>query len=231
MRSALGFAAREAVARSLPVEPMRVVSINVGSAESITHDKRSFQTGINKLPADGAVMITGGGVADDAVCNEEHHGGPDQAVYAYSQDDYDWWAGQLGEPLRPGTLGDNLTISAMPSDLNVGDRLVIGDVVLEATAPRIPCGTLAAQMQDPGFGLAFRRAERPGIYFRVLNEGLVAAGDAVTLVENPDPVVSVLDLFRFSYDLSPSEETMRRYLEAPLAHRTRDKIEKKLASD
>jgi MOSC domain-containing protein YiiM len=151
-------------------------------------------------------------------------------VYAYSKDDYDWWSTELDRELAPGTFGDNLTIEGLPSDMNVGDRLLIGDVLLEATAPRIPCSTLAAQMQDSGFGMAFRNAERPGIYFRVLNEGEVSAGDAVTYIENPAPVVSILDLYRLAYDLRPDPATMERYLEAPLADRVRASIEEKLAS-
>ena len=151
-------------------------------------------------------------------------------VYAYSADDYEWWSAQLGRELEPGTFGDNLTIEGLPTDMNVGDRLLIGDVLLEATAPRIPCSTLAARMQDSGFGMAFRKAERPGIYFRVLNEGEVSAGDAVTYMENPAPVVSILDLYRLAYDLRPDPDALERYLEAPLAERMRASIEEKLSA-
>jgi MOSC domain-containing protein YiiM len=118
----------------------------------------------------------------------------------------------------------------LPSDMNIGDRLLIGEVVLEATAPRIPCSTFAARMQDSQFGLAFRKAERPGIYFRVLNGGEVAVGHAVTVVANDSSDVSILDLFRFNYALQHDAGTLRRFLEAPLAVRFRAKVEAKLAS-
>ncbi len=209
---------------------MRVVSVNVGREESIEHGKRTFRTGIRKRPADGAVYIGSDSVAGDTISDKEHHGGADQVVYAYSADDYEWWSEQLGRELAPGTFGDNLTIEGLPTDMNVGDRLLIGDVLLEATAPRIPCSTLAAQMQDSGFGMAFRKAERPGIYFRVLNEGDISAGDAVTFIENPTPVVSILQLYRLAYDLRPDPAALESYLEAPLAERLRASIEEKLSS-
>ena len=211
------------------MQNMRVASVNVGRKESIAHGKRTFETGIRKRPVDGPVHIGVQIIAGDTICDTEHHGGADQAVYAYSSDDYAWWSEQLGSELEPGTFGDNLTIDGLPTDLNVGDRLLIGDVLLEATAPRIPCNTLAAQMQDHAFGTAFRRAERPGIYFRVLNEGEVTAGDSVTFVENPAPLVTILDLYRFAFDLRPKRADMERFLEAPLAERMRVKIESKLA--
>lgn len=209
---------------------MRVTSINVGREEAIEHGRRTFVTGIRKRPAADTIYVGAESVAGDTISDKEHHGGADQAVYAYSADDYAWWSAQLGREIAPGTFGENLTIEGLPSDMNVGDRLLIGDVLLEATAPRIPCNTLAAQMQDSGFGMAFRRAERPGIYFRVLNEGEVAAGDAVTFIENPAPVVSILELYRLAYDLSPDPTALERYLEAPLATRMRASIEEKLAA-
>ena len=209
---------------------MRVVSVNVGHAEEISHGKRAMVTGINKKAADGRVRVGELGLASDAICDTRHHGGADQAVYAYSAEDYAWWSQQLGRDLRYGTFGDNLTISGMPDDMNAGDRLLIGDVVLEATSPRIPCSTLAAQMQDSNFGLAFRRAGKPGFYFRVLNEGDVGRGDSVTYVDNPGANVSMLELFRASYEIRPPAATLRRFIDAPIAARMRDNFEKKLAA-
>ena len=212
------------------MDDMRVTSVNVGREESIDHGNRRFTTGIRKRPVDGPVFIGTNAVAGDTISDKKHHGGADQVVYAYSQDDYDWWSTELDRELAPGTFGDNLTIEGLPSDMNVGDRLLIGDVLLEATAPRIPCSTLAAQMQDSAFGMAFRKAERPGIYFRVLNEGEVSAGDAVTYIDNPTPVVSILQLYRLAFELSPDPAALESYLEAPLAERVRASIKEKLAT-
>jgi len=209
---------------------MRIESINVGHAETIVVGERSMETGIFKIPVPGPVRLATEGFAGDAVLDTEHHGGVDQAVYAYSLDDYDWWAEQSDREFFPGLFGENLTIRGLPTDMHVGDRLLIGEVVLEATAPRIPCKTLAARMEDPGFGLEFRKAERPGIYFRVLNEGEVRAGDAVTVVETTEHDVTILDLFRYKYRLSHEPDELRRCLDAPIAARMRVDIERKLES-
>jgi MOSC domain-containing protein YiiM len=212
------------------MDDMRVTSVNVGREETIDHGNRRFTTGIRKRSVDGAVYIGSDAVAGDTISDKKHHGGADQVVYAYSADDYEWWSEQLDREIAPGTFGENLTIEGLPTDMNIGDRLLIGEVLLEATAPRIPCSTLAAQMQDPGFGMAFRKAERPGIYFRVLNEGEVSVGDSVTYIENPAPVVSILALYRLAFDLRPDPDVLERYLEAPLAERMRASIEDKLTA-
>ena len=182
---------------------MRLESVNVGRSTSISHGERSFVTGICKQPVEGAVEIGREGVRGDAIVATEHHGGADQAIYAYSADDYDWWAIHTTRDYFPGLFGENL---------------------------RIPCSTFAARMGDSSFGIAFRDAERPGVYFRVLNEGEVAAGDAVTFIENEESDATILDLFRFYYARQHEVNALRRLLEAPLAERMRVKVEAKLAA-
>lgn len=209
---------------------MQITSVNVGRAEIIAYGNQSITTGISKRPVSGSVEVTELGLDGDQILNSEHHGGPDQAVYAYSADDYAWWASETGRDYPAGLFGENLTIKGLPRDLCVGDRLLIGDLILEATSARIPCGTLAARMHDRGFGLTFRKAERPGTYFRVLNPGAVSSGDTVTLVEGAACEVTVLDLFRFAYETRHDADQLRRFLDAPLAERVRTKIETTLAS-
>lgn len=212
-------------------ERMRISSVNIGLVEQIEHAGKSMATGICKRPVSGAVRITELGVEGDAIVDHKHHGGADQAIYAYSQDDYRWWQEAVGRDFAPGLFGENLTIEGLPGNLFIGDRLLVGDVVLEATSARIPCGTLATRMEDPGFGMAFRQAARPGVYFRVLNPGEVQAGDSVTLVENAAGVVTVLDLFHFAYETSHDAERLQRFLEAPIATRVRAQVESALAKN
>ena len=209
---------------------MRIESINVGQAETVSHGDKSKVTGICKRPVEGAVTLAAHGIPGDEILDDKHHGGVDQAVYAYSSDDYDWWSQQTGKEYPPGLFGENLTIRGLPSDMHIGDRLLIGEVVLEATAPRIPCDTFAMRLQDSSFGLAFRKAERPGIYFRVLNEGEVRTGDSVIYVESAEHGVTILDLFRYKYRPTHDADDLRRCLDAPIAERMRADIENKLAS-
>ena len=209
---------------------MQLVSVNCGQPRTIRFGGRQFCTGIDKRPAATRIRVSRAGLAGDSVVDGDNHGGPDQAVYAYGVADYAWWSRTLDRDLEYGTFGENLTIDALPDDLCTGDRLVIGDVVLEATAPRIPCSKLAAVMQDPTFGLRFRRAERPGFYFRVLNGGDISAGDSVVLAENAAATISMLELFRLAYERHPDAAELQRALEAPLAERLRQKFERRLAA-
>ncbi len=208
---------------------MHVLSINIGSARTIGNANVSEKTGIYKLPVAGPVQVTAAGLPGDAICSAEHHGGPDQAVYVYGGADYAWWSAELGQALAPGTFGENLTISNLKTaGLAIGDRLIIGPVILEVTAPRIPCATFEQRMGVPGFAQRFRAAERPGAYCRVVREGEIQAGDPVRLALYAGDPVTVAEVFRDYYEPDPSPAAIRRLLAAPLAIRARKEKERQL---
>ncbi|HEY3313315.1 MAG TPA: MOSC domain-containing protein [Anaerolineales bacterium] len=208
---------------------MQVVSVNIGQERNLQSGKSLGSTGIFKLATSEAVLVTELGLRDDFVCDVRNHGGPDQAVYVYGQADYDWWAGELGQPLAPGTFGENLTISGLESaDFTIGDRLHMQQVILEVSAPRIPCATLAARMGDPRFVKRYRQAERPGLYCRVIQTGSVRVGEDVRIEKFAGESITVLDMFRSFYDKHKSEAELRRQLRAPVAIRARVDLEQEL---
>jgi MOSC domain-containing protein YiiM len=208
---------------------MHLFSVNIGRGQPIQNAKASGKTGIYKLPVSGPVQVTSGGLTGDAICDTKNHGGVDQAVYVYGIPDYAWWSGVLGRELSPGTFGENLTITELESArLCIGDRLHVGSVILEVTAPRIPCLTLATRMGDPTFAKRFREAERPGLYCRVIQEGHVQAGDPVTLERHRGETITASELFRDFFSADLNEETIRRQLAAPIAIRARARKEKEL---
>lgn len=210
---------------------IRLTSVNVGQQRSIQLAKRIDQTGIYKLPVSGRALVTVDGLEGDVVCDERHHGGPDQAIYVYGGADYAWWAEALGRVLEPGTFGENLTVEGLESSvIQIGDRLVVGEVILQATAPRYPCSTLAARMGDGGFVKQFRQAGRPGVYCRVLQGGRVQAGDPVRLERYPGETVTVGEMFRDHYEPDALDEQLERTLMAPIAARARAEIEERLGS-
>ena len=204
---------------------LELVSVNVGRAETVDYLDRAYRSGIRKRPVDAVVAVDSSGIGDDVVCNRKHHGGPDQAVYVYRAEDYRWWERTLGRSSAPGTFGENLTISGMPPDPAVGDRLLIGTAVLELTGPRIPCAVLSARMQKPDFALAFREARRPGAYCRVLNPGKLRAGDRVEWVAMPGERAGIVELFEVATGGPHTPADLERFLAAPLSVRLRRKIE------
>lgn len=183
----------------------RVRSVNRGRAAASTFT-RTGVTGIDKRPTTESVLVTspgpkgtdGSGLAGDDVCDRKHHGGTDQAVYAYAREDLDDWQRLLGRPLADGSFGENLTIEGL--DLThalVGEIWRVGEVLeLQITVPRIPCRTFAGFLGERGWVRRFTEAGVVGSYLRVLTPGPVGAGDAILVRHRPDHGVTVQTAFR-----------------------------------
>jgi MOSC domain-containing protein YiiM len=199
---------------------MRLLSVNVGQPRPNPW-KTVRLTGIDKRPAEGPVMVTRPrakgtgmvGLAGDRVYDVRNHGGPDQAVYAYAREDLDYWADRLGRPLPNGMFGENLTTEG--ADANgalIGERWRIGpDVILEASCPRIPCGTFQGWLALAGWIKRFTLAARPGAYLRVVEPGEIRAGDPIEIVHRPDHDVTIALSFRA---LTTEPELLPRLLAA-----------------
>ena len=132
----------------------------------------------------------------DRQVNRKHHGGEGQAVYAYAQDDADWWAAELDRELPPGSFGENLRTTGL--DLTgavLGERWAVGTALLEVTGPRIPCANFARFWDVPDLVKRFTAHGASGAYLRVLQTGELGAGDAVEVVHRPDHGVTVAEAF------------------------------------
>ncbi len=201
----------------------KIVSVNVGTATPYEHTTPGI-TGIFKKPQLGPVEIGPYGLKDDAICDVEHHGGLDQAVYLYGVPDYDYWAGEIGKALEPGTFGENLTVENLESGIIcIGDRFTLGSLILEVTSPRIPCRTFAARMDDKFFVKKFLAANRPGIYCRVLANGIVSAGEDLTLVPYDGVKLPIGEMNQTWNRMDLDGETKARYLSTPIHSKERAK--------
>ena len=165
----------------------RVVAVNVAMVRTDPFTRvKSGRSGIDKRAVDGPVWLDPEGVAGDTICDTANHGGPDQAVYAYSVDDLDFWATELARPVGPGNVGENLTLSGVDcSHALVGEHWLIGEAVLRVTGPRIPCRVFAGFLDVPDLIKRFMAAGRPGSYLAVEQAGAVTAGDTVTVLDRP----------------------------------------------
>jgi MOSC domain-containing protein YiiM len=160
-------------------------------------DRRPNRTGIRKLPVTGRVAVHELGLHGDVQVNRKHHGGEGQAVYAYAQEDADFWISELGRELPPGRFGENLRTTGL--DLTgalLGERWRVGTALFEVTAPRIPCANFERFWGVPQLVKRFTAHGASGAYLRVLETGDVGAGDAVVVVHRPDHGVTTGLAFR-----------------------------------
>ena len=176
-----------------------VESVNVGRTVEVPWGKLG-RSAIDKRPTPAAVHVHGLGLDGDEIADQVFHGGPDQAVYAYSREDLAFWEADMGRSIRDGEFGENLTTSGI--DLNqarAGERWRIGGPdgpLLELAGVRIPCSVFGGFVDERRWVRRFTEGCRPGPYFRVLEEGEVRAGDAIEVVEARSHDVTVELMFQ-----------------------------------
>ena len=150
-------------------------------------------TAIDKRAVDGPVRVHKLGLRGDIQASRVHHGGEDQALYAYSQADADYWIGELQRELPPGIFGENLRIAGIEAtNAIIGERWKVGlDVEVEVTSPRTPCATFQRRMDEPQWVKRFGEAGRVGTYLRVVRTGSIQAGDHIHRIFVPTHGVTV----------------------------------------
>jgi MOSC domain-containing protein YiiM len=194
-----------------------VVSLNLGSVRSYRdEDGKAWKTALIKMAEARPVRVGRLGLEGDAVSNTIHHGGEQKAVSASPVSHYEYWRSRFGLVSPYGGLGENLSLDGLNEDgVCVGDIYEIGTALLQVSQPREPCATLGRYWACAGLVLAIWESCKGGWYFRVLREGMMAAGDGVGLVERPWPSWSVARVLRALRDaaLRPEEAEAASRLE------------------
>jgi MOSC domain-containing protein YiiM len=175
---------------------MKVLSVNVALPRLVAWKGQTFNTGIFKQPVAGPVMMRQLDLDGDRQADLSVHGGPYKAVYAYPAEHYEFWKKELPEMDFPwGQFGENLTMEGLnEKDTRIGDVLRVGQATVQVTQPRVPCFKLAAKFQRDDILQRFLQSGRSGFYFSVIEEGLVAAGDAIARIQQDAHGIAVSDI-------------------------------------
>ncbi len=172
------------------------MSVNVGPTRDVPWGSLK-RSAIDKRPVEGPVGIGPLGLEGDEIADTEHHGGIDQAVYVYAAEDLQAWAADLGRDLVPGQFGENLTTSGLDvQDSRLGDRWRVGTALLEVCDVRIPCSVFQGFLDEPQWVKRFTLRGVPGAYLRVVEPGVVTAGDRIEVVERRPHDLTVAMAFR-----------------------------------
>lgn len=155
------------------------------------------RSAIDKRPVQGPVRVDRLGLEGDEVADTEHHGGIDQAVYAYAAEDLEAWSVELGRELVPGQFGENLTTVGLDvQGSRLGDRWRIGTALLEVCDVRIPCSVFQGFLDEQQWVKRFTLRGVAGAYLRVVEPGVVSTGDPIDVVERRPHDLTVAMAFR-----------------------------------
>jgi MOSC domain-containing protein YiiM len=210
----------------------RVLSVNVGTPKQIPSGKASVLTSIFKSPVEGRVDVRRHNIAGDRQSDLTVHGGPNKAVYCYPGEHYSYWKEQLPElDLSFGMFGENLTTEGITEEaVCVGDQFRVGSALLQVTQPRMPCFKLGIRFGRADMVKRFWQSGRSGIYFSVLEEGDVAAGDLIEKTAQGREEISVADVVRLYRGDETNAELLGRALRAPLSGSWKQELRERSSS-
>jgi MOSC domain-containing protein YiiM len=195
---------------------MKLISVCVGLPREVTWKKKSVTTSIFKQPVNRRVMLRTLNLDGDGQADLTVHGGVEKAVYAYPIEHYAYWRQELpDEDLPWGAFGENLTIEGLlETKVNIGDRFRIGTAVVMVTQPRFPCFKLNLKFGRDDMVKRFLNSRLSGIYFSVVVEGEIGAGDEIELVSRDENNVTVADIVQI-YVREADENLVRRAVQVP----------------
>ena len=175
---------------------MKLLSINIAQPKTVDINGRTYQTGIDKRHCMGRVFLRRLGLDGDGQGDAKNHGGPHQAVYCYPHEHYAHWAAELAwNDSHYGAFGENLTLlGLLETGVCIGDIFRIGGAVIQVSQPRVPCYKLADKLGIPGFEKRFLQANRSGFYARVIEEGVLEAGDPILQLEKDPAGMTVAEV-------------------------------------
>jgi ferredoxin-NADP reductase/MOSC domain-containing protein YiiM len=145
------------------------------------------------------------------------HGGEHRAVFVYQMDSYHYWERFLGRnDFVFGQFGENFTVEGLAdNEVCIGDQYRIGETIFEVTQPRVTCYRVGIRMNEPRMPALLVAHHRPGFYFRVLQEGEVAAGDDIVKIADGPERITVADCDGLLYLPGHSSEQLQRALRIP----------------
>ena len=204
-----------------------LVSVNVGTPREVPLPGGIVGTAIWKFPVAGRVALRSFNLDGDRQADLRVHGGPYKAVYAYSSEHYPYWTEELpGFELPHGAFGENLTTAGLLEDaVRIGDRFRIGSAVVQATQPRMPCYKLNVRFDRADMVRRFWASGRSGIYFSVVEEGEIGAGDEIEHVGAGPEDITVADVVCLFKGEETDPEKLRRAMRSPLHGSWKEEID------
>lgn len=152
--------------------------------------RRGVASGILKRPVASGAAVTRTGLVGDEQGDRKHHGGPEKAIHHYAFDHYPAWRAEnvalAAHLAEVGAFGENIsTLGMTEADVCIGDVYRLGSALVAVSQARQPCWRLNERFGEPKMARMVQDSGRTGWYYRVLEEGFVAPGDTIRLVDRP----------------------------------------------
>ena len=171
------------------------------AAKPVPFGPRGAPSSIQKSPTD-TLTVYHSGTKEDEQGNKKLHGGPEKVLHQFSFTGYNVLKQAYSDvQFDKGSIGENMLVDGMDdTNVYIGDVYQVGAVVLQVSAPRAPCNKISHRYGVKNLDRFVGLQGITGWYYRVLDTGVVAVNDSVSLLSRADDTVSVKALMQAVYD-------------------------------
>lgn len=197
---------------------MKLLSLNVGQPKCVNWKGKEIETSIFKYPVEGRKAVSLLNIEGDKQADLRYHGGRDKAIYAYDKAHYEAWQTHIDrKEWSFGLFGENLSTEGLEeTEVLIGNIYQVGSVLIQATQPRIPCFKLNICFEREDMTALFYNFKRYGIYFRVLEEGVLQAGDTIELVKTSSYSISIAEMIDCFTSKGKDKKQLQQILDIPI---------------
>lgn len=175
----------------------KILSFNTGGPVTMEWEGKSVLSSMRKESVPGPLVVHEDRIEGNSFANPNYHGTPDSVLYAFGMSSAEIFMKELGGgEYKAGATGETISLDHLDeTQVSVGDIFRFGEVLAQATYPRIPCGKVNFRMQHPRGQQAMKDCGRSGVYFKILRPGKISLGDAVERTEQAKHRVPISELY------------------------------------
>lgn len=173
-----------------------IISLNIGQPEEMFWDGKSVVSSMHRKPISGGLIVHKDHIDGDGFKNASVHGTIDSVIYLMGQDALEEYAKLLGKNVSAGEAGENVTLDALDERaVAVGDEFRVGEVVFQATFPRIPCGKVNFRFQHAQAQNLMMALGRSGVYGKIIAPGKIKHTDKLVRTKMATNRISIAKVY------------------------------------
>lgn len=199
--------------------PAGVILDAIHTGRAVPYTRPGSCSAIAKSPVSRPVRIHAEGIEGDEQGDRRVHGGPEKAIHHYPFDHYPFWREGHPHPLlaASGAFGENFSSVGWTEDtIHLADVIRVGTATLQVSQGRQPCWKLNDRFGLPDMARSMQSSGRTGWYYRVLEGGEAAPGDAMTVVERLCPDWPLRRLGHVLFDRTLERSVLEEASQLPL---------------
>ena len=195
------------------MKEINIHKIYAGADETITTEKKEFQTSYRKTPLTGSVHVNKLGFENDNQSDKKNHGGENQAVCVYPKSAYDFFKDTHDLELPDCAFAENISVlDVTDKDVCIGDQYSCGEVVFEVSQPRAPCWKISAVLGIKKLTPLVISDNKTGFYFRVLQEGKIDKTSTLKLLSRKHEKMTIHHINECFFNPSKNQENIKEIL-------------------